>query len=233
MNSLIRTNFKRAFSFGSVYLIIGIAMSFLFGFTSGVISSASGDTSIVITQMFPIMLPMCAVMGSLGGLMVFVSDRTRGVYEYLIAYGVSVYKILWSTLIVTLGLVTVVLGVALTGNIALILLMGGSIQRAMVETLLIYTIPISYTSVAFMTLAGMIWSSLTVRVPGVNSPVGIATFIGMGPTLLVLLLSPFFSGTSNFLLLVGGVTLTLVALVVIMMVVANKKMNRERLLADA
>ena len=233
LNSFIRTNFKRAISFGSIYLILGIAMSFLFGISFSLMPSVSDEAPLFVSQMFPIMLPLCAVMGALGGLMVFVSDRTRGVYEYLIAYGVSVYEILWSTLLVALGLVTVVLGVSLTGNIALILLMGGSIQPAMIEMVLIYTIPISYASVAFMTLSGMIWSSLTVRVPGVNSPVGISTLIGMGPTLLVLLINPFFSGVGNFLLLVGGVTLILVALVVIMMIVANKKMNRERLLADA
>jgi hypothetical protein len=111
--------------------------------------------------------------------------------------------------------------------------MGGSIQPAMIELLLIYTIPISYASVAFMTMAGMIWSSLTARVPGVNSPIGICTILGAGPTLVVLILSAFLSGSSNFLLLVGGVTLILVALVAVMMVMANKKMNRERLLADA
>jgi hypothetical protein len=237
LKALVRTNFKRAISFGMLYLILGIALSVL---TGGIISgsassaaSASADVPVLVTQTFPIMLPMCVVIGSLGGLMVFVSDRTRGVYEYLIAYGISVYEIFWSTLLVTLGLVTVVLGVSLAGNIAITLLIGGSIQPAMINMLLIYTLPISYASAAFMTMAGMIWSSLTVRVPGVNSPVGISTLLGIGPTLAVLVLSIFFTGSSNFLLLVGGVTLILTMLVIGMMVVANKKMNRERLLADA
>jgi hypothetical protein len=176
---------------------------------------------------------MYVVMGSFGGLMVFVSDRTKGVYEYLIAYGVNVYEIFWSTLLVTLGLVSIILGVSLTGNIAILLLMGGSIQPAMIELLLIYTIPISYASVAFMTMAGMIWSSLTARVPGVNSPIGICTLLGLGPVLATLILSMVFSASGNFLLVVGGVTLILVALVAVMMVVANKRMNRERLLSDA
>ncbi|MDR1992053.1 MAG: YhfC family intramembrane metalloprotease [Nitrososphaerota archaeon] len=233
LKSLVKTNFKRALSFGSVYLILGLALSFLLGAVISGTASVSDDVPLVVSQMFPMMVPVCAVVGSFGGLMVFVSDRTKGVYEYLIAYGVSIYEILWSTLLVTLGLVTVVLGVSLTGNIAITLLMGGSIQPALIEMLLIYTIPISYASVAFMTMAGMIWSSLTARIPGVNSPIGICTLIGVGPTLVVFILSTFLSGSSNFLLLIGGVTLILVALVVTMMVVANKKMNRERLLADA
>jgi uncharacterized membrane protein YhfC len=233
LKSLVKTNFKRALSFGSVYLILGLALSFLLGVVLSGTASVSDDVPLVVSQMFPMMAPVCAVVGSFGGLMVFVSDRTKGVYEYLIAYGVSVYEILWSTLLVTLGLVTVVLGVSLTGNIAITLLMGGSIQPAIIEMLLIYTIPISYASVAFMTMAGMIWSSLTARIPGVNSPIGICTLIGAGPTLVVFILSTFLSGSNNFLLLIGGVTLSLVTLVAVMMVMANKKMNRERLLADA
>jgi hypothetical protein len=236
LKALIKTNFKRAISFGSIYLILGIVISFLTGgLLTGIISgaaSASVDTPLVVSQTFPLMLPMYVVLGSFGGLMVFVSDRTKGVFEYLIAYGVNVYEIFWSTLLTTLGLVTIVLGVSLTGNIAILLLMGGSIQPAMIELLLIYTIPVSYASVAFMTMAGMMWSSLTARIPGVNSPVGICTILGLAPVLAVLILSAFFA-SSGFLLLVGGVILILVALVVAMMVVANKRMNRERLLSDA
>ncbi|MDR0492578.1 MAG: hypothetical protein LBH74_02925 [Nitrososphaerota archaeon] len=238
MKSFVRTNFKRAISFGSIYLIVGIVMSLLMSVIfSGTAAVASATTSaevpLLVSQLFPLMIPLFAVIGSLGGLMVFVSDRTKGVYEYLIAYGVSIYEIFWSTLAVTFGLVTVVLGVSIAGNMVISLLMGGSIQLAMIEMLLIYTIPISYASTAFMCIAGMIWSSLTVRVPGVNSPVGISTLLGIGPVLVVFALSGFLGYSGDFVLLVGGATLVLAALVVIMMVVANKKMNRERLLSDA
>ena len=232
LKSLVKTNFKRSISFGSIYLILGIALSFLTGISLSGVASASLETQASISQLFPLMFPVFTVVGSFGGLMVFVSDRTKGVYEYLIAYGVNVSEIFWSTLLTTLGLVTIVLGVSLTGNIAILLLMGGSIQPTMIEMLLIYTIPISYASVAFMCMVGMMWSSLTRRIPGVNSPIGICTLIGTGPVLVVFILSSFFIG-SNFLLLAGGMTLTLVTLVATMMVVANKRMNRERLLSDA
>jgi hypothetical protein len=237
LKNLIQTNFKRALSFGAIYIILGIAISFLTGgLITGLVNetaSASPDVPLFVSQIFPLMFPIYTVMGSFGGLMVFVSDRTKGVYEYLIAYGVNVYEIFWSTMLATLGLVTVVIGVSLTGNIAILLLMGGTIQPALIELLLVYTIPISYASVAFMTMAGMMWSSLTRKVPGVNSPIGIATLLGMAPILTVLIFSSLFTGSGSFLLLVGAVTLILVALVAIMMVVANKKMNRERLLSDA
>jgi hypothetical protein len=238
LKSLVRTNFKRAVSFGSVYLILGIALSLFMGgifiATASVASTpSSSDDTQFLAQYLPIMLPLTTVIGALGGLMVFVSDRTKGVYEYLIAYGVNVYEIFWSTLIVTFGLVSVVLGVSIAGNIGLALLMGVPIEFAIIEMILIYTIPISYTSVAFMCMAGMIWSSLTAGVPGVNSPVGVSTLLGIGPSMVVMILGGFLIGSSNFMLLVGGVNLILVVLVAVMMVVANKKMNKERLLSDA
>ncbi|MDR0461038.1 MAG: YhfC family intramembrane metalloprotease [Nitrososphaerota archaeon] len=234
LTSLVKTNFKRALSFGSVYLIICIALSLLLGgILNGVASMVTdAESPAIVSQSFPLMLPLLTVIGSFGGLMVFVSDRTKGVYEYLIAYGVNVSEIFWSTLLTTLGLVTITLGISIIGNIVLLLLMGGTMQLAMFELLLLYTIPISYASVAFMTMAGMIWSSITRRIPGVNSPIGIATLLGIGPCLVVLILSSFFTG-SSFLLLVGGVTLILAVLVVAMLVVANKSMNRERLLSEA
>ncbi|MCL2691572.1 MAG: YhfC family intramembrane metalloprotease [Candidatus Bathyarchaeota archaeon] len=236
LKSLVRTNFKRAISFGSVYLILGIAMSMLMGGISIVISSAAAEVNemqVFTSQFFPIMLPLTTVIGALGGLMVFVSDRTKGVYEYLIAYGVNVYEIFWSTLLVSFGLVSVVLGVSIVGNLGLSLIVGAPIEFAMIEMMLIYTIPISYASVAFMCMAGMIWSSLTVRVPGVNSPVGISTILGIGPSMIVMLVGGFLVGSGDFMLLVGGVDIILVGLVATMMIAANKKMNRERLLSDA
>jgi len=191
------------------------------------------DAQMFASQLNILMLPLFAVIGSVGGLMVFVSDRTKGVYEYLIAYGINVYEIFWSTLLVSFGLVTIVLGVSIASNMILSLLIGGSIQLVMFEMLLIYVIPLSYASVAFMCMTGMIWSSLTVGIPGVNSPVGISLLIGIGPSLVVTLLSGFLVGSDYLMLFVGGVTLILVILVVAMMVVANKMMSRERLLSDA
>ncbi len=233
MKSFVQITFKRAISFGSLYLIIGIVMSLVISALFSWTSSLAEVDMLFISQLGTLMLPLFAVMGGVGGLMVFVSDRTKGVFEYLIAYGVNVYEIFWSTLLVSFGLVTIVLGISITGNMLFSLLFSGSIPFTMIETLLIYTIPLSYASSAFMCMAGMIWSSLTVGIPGVNSPVGISMILGIGPSLVVMLLGSFFIGSSYFMMLVGGVTLILVALVVVMLVVANKMMNRERLLSDA
>ncbi|MDR2707619.1 MAG: hypothetical protein LBB87_02575 [Nitrososphaerota archaeon] len=236
MTSFIRTNFRRAVSFGSVYLILAIVMSILVGGIFSWTASLSEDASLYVASQFPMMIPLFAVIGSFGGLMVFVSDRTKGVYEYLIAYGVSVYKIFWATLLVTLGLVTIFLGISLAGNMAILLLMGSQIQFSLIKLILIYTIPLCYASTAFMCIAGMMWSSLTVRVPGVNSPIGISALIGMLPVMVVYFLTLFggLGGLSTSIwIIIGGVVLLLVILVIVMMIIANNKMNRERLLSDA
>jgi hypothetical protein len=234
LTSFVQTNFKRAIIFGSVYLSIGIVMSFLLGGISSWTASLSTAGSLVAFQSFPMVLPLIAIIGSFGGLMVFVSDRTKGVYEYLIAYGVSVYKIFWSTLMVTLGLVTIVLGISITGNMVLMLLMGGSIHFSLIKLILIYTLPVSYASAAFMCIAGMMWSSLTVRIPGVNSPIGISALLGIFPALAGYIGGLFFGGLGlgNFMWVIGGLILILVTLVIVMLVVASKRMNRERLLSD-
>jgi len=238
LKSLIQTNFKRAIRFGAIYLILGVVLSLVMSVSFNLLSSVDTEIQPVMSQFALLMLPLYTVLGSLGGLMVFVSDRTKGVYEYLIAYGVSVYEIFWSVLIASFGLVTLVLGIALAGEIILSLLLIGSIQFALIELLLIYAIPLSYASVAFMCMAGMIWSSLTVRIPGVNSPTGISTILGIGPSMVIVILSTFFISSNNslssnsFLLIASGVTLITVMLAFAMMIVANKKMNRERLLSD-
>jgi hypothetical protein len=208
-------------------------MSFVLGCIFSWTASISDEVSILVISQFPMMAPLFAVIGSFGALMVFVSDRTRGVYEYLIAYGVSVYKIFWTTLLATFGLVTIVLSISLVGNMALLFLLGGSIQFSIIKMIFIYTIPISYASTAFMCIAGMMWSSLTVRVPGVNSPVGICTLIGMAPVIATYLTTLFFDVSNIFMWFISGVVLILVTLVIVMMVIASKRMNRERLLSDA
>ncbi len=103
---------------------------------------------------------------------------------------------------------------------------------AEIELLLVYSIPLSYAAAAFMSMSGMVWSFLTTRVAGVNSPVGLAPILGIAPVFVVLLLSTAV-GPGAFTLLTAAATLTLIVAVVSMMVVANKKMVRERLLSEA
>jgi len=67
LKSLVRTNFRRAISFGSVYLILGIAMSMLMGGISIMISSTAAEVNemqVFTSQFFPIMLPLTTVIGA-------------------------------------------------------------------------------------------------------------------------------------------------------------------------
>ena len=230
--SLLRTNFKRAIGFGRIYLVMGVVLPVVVG--QGIGTSIPTDASVppVLSEIFPLMLPLFAALGGVGALMVFVSDKSRGVYEYLIAYGVGVYDIFWSVVLATLGLVSIIILASLGGTAAIVLASGKSMPVSEIELILVYSIPLSYAAAAFMSMSGMVWSFLTTRVAGVNSPVGLAMPLGITPVLVVLLLSVAV-GPGGFVLLTAAGTVVLVAAVVSMMVVANKKMVRERLLAEA
>jgi ABC-type transport system involved in multi-copper enzyme maturation permease subunit len=230
--SLFRTNFRRAIGFGRIYLILGIVIPLFIGQGIGVNVPTNASVPPIVSEIFPLMLPVFASMGGVGALMVFVSDKSKGVYEYLIAYGVSTYDIFWSTVLATLGLVSVVLLVSFGGTAAILFATGGSMPATEIELLLIYSIPLSYAAAAFMSMSGMVWSFLTTRIAGVNSPVGLAPILGIAPVLVVLLLSSAV-GPEAFTLLTAGATMVLVVAMVSMMVVANKKMVRERLLSEA
>ena len=100
------------------------------------------------------------------------------------------------------------------------------------ELLALYTAPLSYVVAAFMAMAGMIWSQLTVRRSGVNSPVGVAPILGVAPVLLVLLLA-LGPGSGHILYVVGGSVLVMAVAVAVMASLANSRMQRERFLSNA
>jgi hypothetical protein len=233
--SLAYTDFRRAISFGKIYLIISIVIAPLYSIIFTFIPSNQASTTVVpviATELPALMLPIFAILGSLGGLMIFASDKLKGVFEYLIAYGVDTATIFWATVLATVGLVSIVLGISLSAMTAILLISGKGLSFAFVETAIFYAIPISYTGAMFTSMAGMIWSSLTTRRAGVNSPVGIAPILGIFPVLAVLILSSVI-GPELFVPFVSGVSLALVAVVAAMIFVSNKKMARERFLSNA
>ncbi len=234
--SLTYMNFRRAANFGRVYLIMGVVLSFIIVIPISAVgrsvpAGVNGATQ-VLSQIPALVLPLFAIIGSMGGLMIFTSDKTKGVYEYLIAYGVNVSSIFWSIVLATIGLASIVLVVSIAGTVGILVATGGSISLVFIELVIFYVIPITYTSSMFMSMAGMIWSSLATRRAGVNSPVGLAPVLGIIPVMAVLLLSSRV-GAGNFILLVGSVSVVLVFTVGAMIAVSNKKMVRERFLSNA
>ena len=106
--SLVRTVIGRSLSFGRVYLGLGVLLPLLTLLPlSQASSSAGAQAGEILGELPALILPMFAILGSLGGLLVFSSDRSKGVHEYLIAYGVDTSTIFWSTIASTLCLVTI------------------------------------------------------------------------------------------------------------------------------
>jgi hypothetical protein len=230
VRALFMTNFRRALSFGRVYLAIGMFLPLLFAIEI----SYSGGTAAapVLGGIYPLILPIAGVLGSLGALMIFSSDKEKGVYEYLIAYGVDASTIFWSVIVSTIGIVTLVLAVSLVVTIGAIAFTGGALTVGFGELILFYTVPLSYAATMFMSMAGMIWSQLTTRVVGVNSPAGIAPLLGIAPILAVLF-AAFRIGSGDVLYLAGGVSIAMIWAVVLMASFANNRMQRERFLSNA
>lgn len=234
--SLAYMNFRRSANYGRIYLVMGVVLSFIIVVPLAAIGrsipAGVNGTAQVLSQIPALTLPLFAIIGSMGGLMIFTSDKTKGVYEYLIAYGVSISSIFWSIVLATVGLTSIVLVVSIASTVGILIVTGASISFAFVELVIFYVIPISFTSSMFMSMAGMLWSSLATRRAGVNSPVGLAPVLGIIPVMAVLLLSSRV-GAGNFILLVGSVSIALVLIVIAMIAVSNKKMVRERFLSNA
>jgi hypothetical protein len=241
LRSLFYTNFRRALSFGKVYVIIAMVLPLLFIFETSVAGSAakaagaagsSAAGASILGEIYPLFLPLFVVLGSVGALMIFASDKDKGVYEYMLAYGVDVSTIFWAIIVASLGIVTLVLAISLVISVVAIAATGGTLTVVFGELILFYTIPLSYAATMFMSMAGMIWSQLTSRRPGVNSPVGVAPMLGIFPVLAVFLIVVI-SGASDVLYIVGGASIAMVCAVVGMASIANKRMQRERFLSNA
>ena len=247
---LAYVNFKRAVNYGKVYLILGGAPSLgLLALLTFIPGGTTPQTSAYVLQVeqtmgihnpsvilvalsYPDLLPMAAIISSMGALMIFSSDKTKGVYEYLIAYGVNPSSIFWSILAATAGIVSIVLVIAIPAAEILLASLNGSVPYVFVQLTLTYVIPLSYAGAVLGSMAGMVWSSLSARRAGVNSPVGIAPLLGIIPVLAVLTVSQSIS-PDYLLILVGAVSACVVAGAALMFWVANHKMVRERFLSNA
>ena len=165
--------------------------------------------------------------------MIFGSDREKGVYEYMLAYGVDVSTIFWSIIVATMCLVTLVLAVSLVVTVgALAFTNAGALSVVFGELVIFYTIPLSYAAAMLMSMTGMIWSQLTARRPGVNSPVGVAPLLGIAPVLVVLVLAVG-PGAGHIIYLVGAASAAMILAVVALASIASSKIQRERFLSNA
>ncbi|HZY71425.1 MAG TPA: hypothetical protein VFF67_10680 [Thermoplasmata archaeon] len=223
--SLLRVTVRRSIVAGRIYLAIGAGVSVLIG------SALSLTAGAGLSLGFPLLFPVYATVGGIGGLMVFTDDRIKGVLEYLMAYGVSPRRLFVNVLISAMVLVSIVLTLSVGTALGLLVGRGLTIPPVLLEVLVVYSIPMTFASVAFAATVGMFWTSLSSPREGMNSPAGLAPILGVGPPVLTLIavgLAP-----ADFLTVLAGAVLAMVVLVTLLVNNVNRLLPRERLLSPA
>jgi hypothetical protein len=224
--NLAGTTIRRTISIGRIYLIIGVAVSLLL--TLIIVVGAHSASAFATT--YPLELPLFAVLGSTGGLMTFTSDRTKGVFEYLIAYGVRPRTLFFNGLLSTAAMSSIILGLALVVGLSAASANGVGLSQDLWKAIAFYTIPMSFAGALFTSTVGMLWTAVSTPRSGMNSPVGMAPMIGIAPTILVLIVAES-APRSEFYYITGGAALVIIAVVVVLIALSGQLMGRERFLS--
>jgi hypothetical protein len=224
--SLLGNTARRAFTVGRLNLAIGTLVSLFYGI---ILSVVPGDS---FSTILPLLLPIMGTVGGIGAMLVFTNDRTKGVFEYLIAYGIPPRQIFLNVLGAAMALLTVVNGATLAVAIVVRLGIGYGIPAVFVERILIYSLPMSYGATALCTSAGMYWTSLSSPRQGMNSPLGLLPLLGVAPGALTLIAVEVAGATLGPYVAIGAVTLVVV-LALILFALESRLMPRERLLSPA
>ncbi len=221
--SLFGITVRRAITSGRVYLVLGCVFSSLFAVGLGFAAESFGGYGALL-------VPVYAALGGMGALMVFTSDRIKGVFEYLIAYGISPRRLFANVLGASCILVAIVLAVSMSVALLLSLGRGRPFPLSVTELLLGYSLPMSFASVAFAATVGMFWTSLSSPREGMNSPIGLVPILGVAPSLLTLI-AAIATGRADSLALPGAAVLVVVLLVLLLLRFMERLMPRERLLS--
>lgn len=230
--SLLRITVRRASVTGRFFLVYGTGISVFLGVLLAHFSGPSFATS------YPLFLPIFGVVGSMGGLTVFTSDRTKGVLEYLIAYGYSPRRLFANVLLTTLVLVSIIVGIGVSVSLGAYFAEGNTVTSTLAISLGVYGVPMTFACAAFASTVGVYWTTLSTPRMGINSPVGLIPFIGILPALATLfaITAVALSGplSTTTLLLILGSAMGLVAVFVIVLLVSmGRLLRRERFLSPA
>lgn len=230
--SLLSVTVRRASVTSRFYLVYGTVFSAFLGAILAHFSAPSFASS------YPLFLPIFGVVGSMGGLVLYTSDRTKGVLEYLLAYGYSPRQLFANVLLTALILVCIVVGISVPVSLGVYFAERNSVTTTLVVSLGVYAIPMTFACSAFASTVGVYWTALSSPRQGINSPIGIIPFVGILPALVTLIAlvvierSGPLSDTS--LLLILGSAMVLVAVFVIALVLnMGRLLRRERLLSPA
>lgn len=182
------------------------------------------------TRLVPIQIPIFSAFGSLGGLAIFVSDRTKGVYEYLLAYRIRPRSLFTNGLLATTVAAGITVGLSLLVVVGAATARGVAITADLEEAIFLYALPMSFASAWFMAIVGMIWSSLSSPRTGLSSPVGMAPMIGVAPGAFVLVAAEAFPASAyDYITRLSALVLMLA--VVLLLALSSRYLGRERFLS--
>jgi hypothetical protein len=224
--SLLVVTLRRGIIAGRLYLVMATVISLILAVV--LLRTARGLSVFVAT--FPLEIPMFASLGAMGGMMLFVGDRSTGVLEYRISYRIPPRTLFVNSLLVTVVLSTIGLGSALAVGLTGYVAVGGKISTNLQNSLLGYTIPMTYAAALFASISGMIWSALSSTRAGLNSPAGIAPILGIAPPILVLIVADATDKAADYYVTIGT-SLGFLVLVLFLLAASSRLMDRERYLS--
>ena len=233
---MVRFNLSRAFNsiYGLIYLLIGIVMPLLISVLllssfRSLVEYPVGAS--ILGQTIPAIIPLTATIGGMGVTYLFSTDRSNGVYEYLIATGkIKIRDIFLSFSIVTMALISIILGIDITTIIVLVHFIAPTVAGTMLELIGVFSVPVAYVSSLISILAMLTWVSMSKTYPGVNAPGGIGSIIGIIPPLAFLLVIVRIVHPSDIILIAGLFSAALLMVFIVLLIVVVRKMSNERML---
>lgn len=227
--SLLRVTIRRSAVSGRIYLVVGAGLASFYSVVFAVIGGAT------FVSTFPLLLPVVSVVGCLGSMMIFTTDRVKGVFEYLISYGITPRTLFFNVLIAGLVLESVVLAVTTGVGVGVFVLLGNRVPLSLVISLGAYALPMTYASAALCVTLGMIWTSLSTPREGMNSPLGLLPIVGIAPPLGTLVLAGVVGllAPRAIYLAIYAPIVTIGVAVVLVLNSLDRFLRRERLLSPA
>ncbi len=176
------------------------------------------------------LLPIFAVAGGIGGALVYSNDRLKGVLEYVVAYGIGPRRLLINALAASAVQVSIILVLGVGAGVTTYLLSGHALVPGLWETLLGYSLPMSYLAAGLLTTVGVYWTSLASPRSGMNSPLGVLPMIGLLPPGAVLILA-LAAPPVHVAQLVGAAELAIFIALLVLWTHRERFMPAERLLS--
>ena len=237
MRTLTSFNLSRAFKslYGLIYLSIGIIIPVILTVTLSFSLKTLVNSSIgfsVVLENIPSFIPIAATIGGMGVAYLFSTDRSNGVYEYLIATGkIRIKDIFLSFSLVTVAIISILLAIDIAAISLLIFFTVPSVLGTILQFFAVFSIPVAYISALLSILAMLSWTAMSKVYPGVNAPGGIGSIIGIILPLVFLIVIVRIVRPSDLLLIAGLFSVSLFIILILLLVVVIKRMSNERMLA--